>query len=400
MSIYVDGVLKPPVDAGSLDGIPAAFPQPPTAAEDGYVVTYIDATGDLELQPGGGGGMTNPMTAVGDIIVGGPVTAGVAAPARLGIGTSGYMLRAVSGIPGWREVSAAGQLSARPAAAAVREGQTYWATAGAAVGQELSLCLHKGSAVYAWETLAYDLPAAPTASIGTAFDSGFQINQYLDVAGIPSAAPLFGPGESLVYLFKAVKVPTGTEIMVCHQDSGSGLRGWELRCGDNVGDRGTLSMYLIGLSGPSGIIVELPGASFTSAPNSPHVLAVAITAGQVVRYSWDGVLQTPLAALSGTYKPPVSGDPYIVGGRPANANFPSVSTQMVQLRSYSSVLSNAGLVEVAANYTSYSLANPAAGTITGDFPAPSIAGYGSTLDRADPARRWRVNGVVLAQGQS
>ena len=393
MNIYVDGVLTPPADAGSLDGIPAAL-QPVGPGVDGYVVTYVDATGDLELQPGGGGGMANPMTATGNLIVGGAVSGGIATPMPFAIGTGGYVLRSVAGNPAWRELSAAGLLSpGRQPAAAVREGQTYWAT-DAAAGQQLSICLHKGSAVYAWETLAYDLPAAPAASLGTAFDNGFLFNQYLDVAGIPSAAPLFGPGESLVYLFKAVKVPLGTEIMVCHTDSGSGLRGWEVRCGD-FGSQGNLSLYLLGL----GVQFLLPGADFTSAPNSPHVLAVAITAGQVVRYSWDGVLQTPLAALTGTYSPPISGDPYLVGGRPANANYPSVSTQLVQLRSYSSVLSDADLVAVAATYLSYSLSDPAAGTLTGDFPASSIVGYQTTLDRADPARRWRVNGSVLAQGQ-
>ena len=56
MNIYVDGVLAPPADAGALAGVTAAFPQPLTIAQDGYVVTYIDATGDLELKPGGGGG--------------------------------------------------------------------------------------------------------------------------------------------------------------------------------------------------------------------------------------------------------------------------------------------------------------------------------------------------------
>jgi hypothetical protein len=42
-------------------------------------------------------GMTNPMTTAGDIIIGG--TAG--APARLGIGTSTYVLTVVAGAPAW-----------------------------------------------------------------------------------------------------------------------------------------------------------------------------------------------------------------------------------------------------------------------------------------------------------
>jgi len=81
MSIYVDGVVKPPADAGSLDGIPADL-QPAGAGQNGYVVTYVNATGDLELQPGGGG-MVNPMNAVGYLIVGGAVQGGIATPERL-----------------------------------------------------------------------------------------------------------------------------------------------------------------------------------------------------------------------------------------------------------------------------------------------------------------------------
>ena len=106
----------------------------------------------------GGSGMANPMTTAGDIIVGG--VAG--APARLAIGTGGYVLRAVAGTPGWREVSAAGLLAARLGAAAVREGQTYWAT-DAAAGQQLSICLHQGGVTYAWEILPYGGPGLPVA---------------------------------------------------------------------------------------------------------------------------------------------------------------------------------------------------------------------------------------------
>jgi hypothetical protein len=45
----------------------------------------------------GGGGMSNPMTTAGDLIVGGSG----GAPQRLGVGTSGQMLTVVSGVPAW-----------------------------------------------------------------------------------------------------------------------------------------------------------------------------------------------------------------------------------------------------------------------------------------------------------
>ena len=167
MNIYIDGVLTPPADAGSLDGIPAAL-QPVGPGEDGHVVTYVHASGDLELKPGGGGGMVNPMNAVGNLIVGGPVVGGLATPTRLAIGPAGYILRSVAGAPAWREISAAGTAAARPTpAAAVREGQTYWST-DAAAGAQLSICLHKGGATYAWETLAYGVTATGAALVQAA----------------------------------------------------------------------------------------------------------------------------------------------------------------------------------------------------------------------------------------
>lgn len=110
----------------------------------------------------GGSGMANPMTTVGDIIVGDTVSGGVAAPARLGAGSSGYVMRSVAGTPAWRELSAAGLAGDRPNAIATREGQTYWSTDGAA-GSELAMVVHKGGTTYDWEILPYGGPGLPVA---------------------------------------------------------------------------------------------------------------------------------------------------------------------------------------------------------------------------------------------
>lgn len=57
-------------------------------------VSYIYTSGAWTAAGGGGGGsMTNPMTAVADLVVGGTVTAGVAAPARLAKGSALQGLR-------------------------------------------------------------------------------------------------------------------------------------------------------------------------------------------------------------------------------------------------------------------------------------------------------------------
>lgn len=45
----------------------------------------------------GGGGMTNPMTTAGDMITGGAS----GAPGRLGVGSSGQVLKVVGGVPAW-----------------------------------------------------------------------------------------------------------------------------------------------------------------------------------------------------------------------------------------------------------------------------------------------------------
>lgn len=54
---------------------------------------------------GSGGGMTNPMTSVGDIIIGGTASGGVAPPVRLGKGTVNQVLLidSASGLPTWAD---------------------------------------------------------------------------------------------------------------------------------------------------------------------------------------------------------------------------------------------------------------------------------------------------------
>jgi hypothetical protein len=236
----------------------------------------------------------------------------------------------------------------------------------------------------------------PHLSLGAAYNAGSSATAYLDVAGTPSAAPLGGPGETLVYLFFPVGLPSDARIMAQHMDSGSNTRGWELRYGDNGGDRGLLALLLYGMNSNSP--TDLTGATFNGALNVPHVLAIAITAGGVPRYSWDGGTVTALTALSGTYVPPISGDPFTIGSR-SGGNYPADKAQIVQFRAYSTVLSDADLVAVAATRTSFVLADPSAGTLTTDLWAPNASGFGSVLDRADTARRWRVNGELKAQEQ-
>ena len=136
---------------------------------DGSTAVWADA---------GGGGMTNPMTTLGDMIIGG--ASGI--PTQLVHGTNGYVLRYTSATgPAWRELSGAGLLSARSAAAAIREGQTYWATDGA-VGSELTMCVHQGSAVYAWITIPHDT-TPDIAQPAYDFTSATGLTPFLGTAG-------------------------------------------------------------------------------------------------------------------------------------------------------------------------------------------------------------------------
>ena len=233
----------------------------------------------------------------------------------------------------------------------------------------------------------------PHLSLGTSFSAGTSASAYLDVTGTPSAAPLFGPGETLVYLFFPVAFPIEGVILASHADAGSTARGWEIRCGQNAGDFGLLNLYLFNGAG----VFDLPGATVTGALNAPHVLAVAMTSGGQIRFSWDGVLQTPFTP-GGVYTAPISGDPFVIGAR-TNLSYPSTHIQPIQFRAYSTVLSEADLVAVAATRTSFLLADPAAGTLTVDIAASNVIGFDTVLDRADTSRRWRINGALKAQEQ-
>jgi len=78
---------------------------------NGWSVWVTDEAERYELKAGawsivssGGGGMSNPMTSVGDIIVGGAS----GTPARLAAGTSGQVLSIQSGTPAWVDPSGGG----------------------------------------------------------------------------------------------------------------------------------------------------------------------------------------------------------------------------------------------------------------------------------------------------
>jgi hypothetical protein len=64
------------------------------STQTGY---YVDPVTGAITAMGGGGGLTNPMTTIGDIIIG----AAAGAPARLAATTNGFVLTLVAGSPAW-----------------------------------------------------------------------------------------------------------------------------------------------------------------------------------------------------------------------------------------------------------------------------------------------------------
>jgi hypothetical protein len=237
----------------------------------------------------------------------------------------------------------------------------------------------------------------PAFSLGTAFDAGTSTSAYLDVTGTPSAAPTLAPGQSLVVLIYPVATPSASEVIACHAD-GAGTRGWHLYSGFEAGDRSALSLFLSGMTGTgaSGTI-PLASATWAGALNAPHVLALARLVDGTIRYSWDGGAVQTIAAPTGTYVPPNAGDPFRVGAW-AGGGTASASAQPVALRCYSTVLSNADLVAVAATRTSLTLSDPSSGTLSASVAASqwwgAIAAGATVVDAAESSRRWRIVGAL------
>ena len=104
--IIIDGVplapgaQGPPGPQGPQGATGPAGPGVPVGGAAGQILSKLSATdyatGWIDA-PSGGGGMTNPMTAVGDLIRGGAS----GAPTRLAVGTNGNWLTLSAGVPTW-----------------------------------------------------------------------------------------------------------------------------------------------------------------------------------------------------------------------------------------------------------------------------------------------------------
>lgn len=97
------GMANPMTTAGDLivGGSAGAPTRLPIASTDGYVLTRVAGAVAWAAATGG---MSNPMTTAGDIIIGGAS----GAPTRLAPGTNGHVLTLVSGSPAWQAASGGG----------------------------------------------------------------------------------------------------------------------------------------------------------------------------------------------------------------------------------------------------------------------------------------------------
>jgi hypothetical protein len=239
------------------------------------------------------------------------------------------------------------------------------------------------------------VPVAPVA-LGTAYNAGTADLVFVDA--VPSPADKFGPGRSLVYLFRSLGTLGSANIMATHADAPvTSDRGWQLRAGDNASARGEISLLLAGL--PAVVtVVPLPGANFTGA-DGVHCLAVTVLLTGEIRYSWDGGAIATVAAIPGTYVPALAGDPWRIGSSSAGLGFVAATTvQPIALRTFSTVLSDADLVAVCALRAAYLLAAPSAGTLTTDLSASQFRGAATAIDRAS-SQRWRIVGALLVHEQ-
>jgi len=262
------------------------------------------------------------LTTRGDII-----TRGASAPQRLALGTNGYVL-------------------------ASNGTDAVWATPGAGSWLEL----YDASALY----------------VGGEAPSGYLLTDYV-TAGAASAAPAFGPGQSIVACLYPGATPTGLEIVASHGNGGT--RGWTLEFGRDSGSRARASLYLYGLTGAgSGGSIQLTGSEWSS--GTPYVIAVAFQSDKSVRFSVNGGSVVTISAATGTYVPPTGADTLSLGAPRMHSPtfYPLASATIGEVRWYSTVISDADLVSACAGRTTGTIPTVASGTVIARFLPSDFAG--------------------------
>lgn len=226
----------------------------------------------------------------------------------------------------------------------------------------------------------------PKVSIGgTTGVTGFSGGNTISTQGTKTAAPEFGPGQSFVYLFYALAVPSSVEMLFAHAESATLARGFQVRVGDNGSARGEVALDLAGLNGTA--MFQLTGCLYTTI-GVPHAIGVTMKADKSVHFAVDGTLQTALSARTGSYVAPNTSDGFTIGDWVAGT-VPNTSGQFIAIRMFSTELSDADLVTATAS-PGYDI--PAVtGTVSLDMNARDFIGVKS---RVFSSVRWGLNGTA------
>lgn len=212
----------------------------------GGTTNFLRSDGTFAAPPGGGG-MSNPMTTAGDLIVGG--VAG--APARLGIGSNGQVLTLVSGAPAWA-AGASGDVVG-PASSVNLRVAVFSGTSG-------KLLADGGALLSALATLASPTftgtPAAPTATAGT---STTQIATTAFVQSVAVQAVTSSATVTPTFNNDMVTVTAQAVNLTLANWSGTVKQGWGMVI--RIKDNGTTRTITYGANYRSAIGITLPTAT-------------------------------------------------------------------------------------------------------------------------------------------
>jgi hypothetical protein len=254
-------------------------PQFPYLGGSGTGVVAVDNSGNLSWSAGGSGGMSNPMTASGDMIYGG--SGGT--PTRLAAGSNGYILTLSGGVPIW---SAASPTSWTGAV----NGTSYSATS-ATIDGTATVWTFTGSS-----PATFTLPSY--ASFG---------NRIVFIKNIGSAdLTIARAGTDQIYTSSTVTsftVSAGKSVAI--STAANGLTNtWETLFDPSSGGSGVSD------PGANGVMVR-------TATNTTTARTITGTASKIVVTNGDGVSGNPTISLGADVVDKTSGNDYFSGAKQA-----------------------------------------------------------------------------------
>lgn len=229
---------------------------------------------------------------------------------------------------------ATGLDSARPSAALVTVGSAYFATD--------SGVLYVCDSPTTWAVAGYGV-GSDTATLG----GGGGLSDYNYLASQASLTNGGGPpgayGFCWVLNIYCLSVPAGLQVVWCNS-AGTGSRGWEFGSSRTVAGNMSWHPFPATGTGTAGDI-DLPGAPLSI---GAHTLALTFTSTGETHYAFDGVLQTSIAAPTGTFLPADSScQTYL--GRWWAPSLGATSFEVGYVQAFDAQISDADLVTLSSN---------------------------------------------------